>query len=79
MIPQAVDYSRKAFDYAYGDNKIRSAEVYMKSLVLQGSLKEAKDFGKKFMDQLKVPSEELKVRTGRYIDKFKKTWDSIKL
>ena len=75
---QARDLAEKAFQYSYGDNRIRAMDRLVSVMVEQGLKKEAMKRGQDFLKTVKVP-QGLSIRTGKYIDHLKTTLAKIEV
>ena len=67
---KAREVAEKAYQYSYGDNRIRSMERLVAIMGEQGLKKEAISRGKEFLTGLKTP-QGMEIRTGKYIDLLK--------
>lgn len=73
---EALPIAKKAYEVAYGDNKIRVATLLMKLYAASSD----KDSAKKVFDDVKKdiqPSKELEVRTHRYLEKLEEAFKRV--
>jgi tetratricopeptide (TPR) repeat protein len=69
---KARELAEKAFEYSYGDNRIRSMERLVWIMADQGMKPDAILRGNNFLKTVKSPAG-LNIRTQRYIDGLKET------
>ncbi len=75
-LPKAREVAEKAFEFSYGDNRIRAMDRLITVMGAQGLLKDAISRGQEFLQKLKIP-EGLQVRTGRHVEQLKKTIEKL--
>lgn len=70
---EALPVAKKAYETSYGDNKIQSAELYIKLLAVFADKKTAKAVYEKVKKEI-APSEDLRVRTHALLEKLDRAW-----
>jgi thiol-disulfide isomerase/thioredoxin len=74
--PEAVALSQKAYDFGYGDNKLRAAKVLAESLSASGKKPEAKTLLAQAIAETGVPDDP-SIRTNRYLKALKDLQSSL--